>query len=69
MVVEDLEQESKRLVMADHFDSTNITARQVYMHKVLATIYHNGIEGDILLGLACVYHVLSRVNKIPPCYS
>ena len=30
VVVEGLEQEAKRLVMADHFDSANITARQVY---------------------------------------
>ena len=36
-VVEGLEQETRRLVRADHFDSPNITARQV------ATIHHTNI--------------------------
>ena len=31
-VVEGLEEEAKRLVRADHFDSVNITARQVAIY-------------------------------------
>ena len=45
-VVEGLEEEAKRLVRADHFDSVNITARQVaiyiYIYIYILCCYGNG---------------------------
>ena len=38
-VVEGLEEEAKRLVRADHFDSVNITARQVAIYIYIYIYY------------------------------
>ena len=39
-VVEGLEQEARKLVRDEHFDSANITARQVYMYIYTVYMYN-----------------------------